>query len=594
MERQVRSSGPASDRLPPNLRLRVRTRTPPAIAAAARVLARLGGRPDTIRILLGVLLAVAGIWLATFGAMADMSLHRGVETGIEPPVVLHVSGRGLATNADLTRFAPEQLPEVAAALQASGFRYVRQSFAWSEIEPRAGELLWDRHDAIVDRLGERGIRVVAVLHRSPAWARTPEQVEFVDAPPSDPEMFARFANAVAARYGSRVQYYQVWDQPNRADHWGGVAATPGEYVTDLLSLGFNAIRAANPTATIMLAESNRAPAGGAAGDDLRWLRGLYEAGGQPFFHVVAADLRGGVKTPYDRGVAPDLLNFSRATLFRELMIEMDDAERPIWGTHYGWSRAQPPEGVSEPEQAAFAIAGMERARAEWPWLGPLFFAGLVPGVSTAGEIVADEALLNVDGSGTLLLGSLQTFAEGGVQDVASTGFLPVDAAQFRYEGNWDLQHLGTETFRTTSEVGARLTVRFVGTGAIARVRLSPEAGPVVASLDGSPVNVNLESFQARNLDVVIARGLQDEPHTLVIQLAGPGQLTLGGVMIERTVPLRWTVMLLVGGGLFLLALGLRQVIFTLGDRSGRLQRRRGVDLWPELPHVGDWRPARRA
>jgi hypothetical protein len=65
-------------------------------------------------------------------------------------------------------------------------------------------------------------------------------------------------------------------------------------------------------------------------------------------------------------------------------------------------------------------------------------------------------------------------------------------------------------------------------------------------------------------------------------------------MIERTVPWRWTTMLLVGGGIFLLFLGFRQVLVTLGERSGRLQRRQGVDLWPELPHVGDWRPARRA
>jgi hypothetical protein len=298
--------------------------------------------------------------------------------------------------------------------------------------------------------------------------------------------------------------------------------------------------------------------------------------------------------PFDRGVAPDLINLSRATLFRELMIEMDDADRPIWGTHYGWSRSQPPAGVSEPDQAAFAIAGMERARAEWPWLGPLFFAGLAPGPSLGGEVAPTESLLNSDGTGTLLLGTIQEFADSGGQEIAPTGFLPVDAPQFVYEGNWNLQHLGTETFRTTSEIGARFTVRFVGTGAIARVRLSPEAGPVSASLDGAPISVDLQSFQASNQDVVIARGLDEEPHTLVIELTGPGQFTIGGLVIERSVPLRWTTMLLVGGGILLVFLGFRQVIFTLGERSGRLQRRRGVDLWPELPHVGDWRPARRA
>src|SRR5688572_4100170 len=114
----------------PGTRLRARPETPPAIAAAARMLARLGQQVDLARVVLGALLAVAGIVLATFGALADVTLHRGVETGVEPPIVLHVSGRGLATNVDLTRFATEQLPEVAEALRGSDIRYVRQSFAW--------------------------------------------------------------------------------------------------------------------------------------------------------------------------------------------------------------------------------------------------------------------------------------------------------------------------------------------------------------------------------------------------------------------------------------------------------------------------------
>jgi hypothetical protein len=224
----------------------------------------------------------------------------------------------------------------------------------------------------------------------------------------------------------------------------------------------------------------------------------------------------------------------------------------------------------------------------------LFVSGLTPGLSLGGEVAPGEALLRPDGTGTLLLGMLQSFSASGAQDLAPTGFLPVDAAQFSYEGNWNLQHLGTETFRTTSEVGARFSVRFVGTGAIARVRLSPEAGPVAATLDGEPITVDLRSFQASNQDVTIADGLPEGPHTIVMELSAPGELTVGGLIIERSVPLRWTAILLVGGGILLLFFGLRQAIFTLAERSGRLQRRRGVDLWPEFPHVGDWRPARRA
>ena len=574
--------------------LSLRSETPGAIATAARWLVRLGRQPDRVRLLFGILLAALGLLLATFGGLADATLHRGVESGSDEPVVLHVSGRGLATNADLTRFAPEQLPEVAAALQASGIRYVRQTFAWSDIEPRAGERVWDRYDAIVDQLTQRGIRVVAVLHRAPGWARPPEQVDFFDAPPSDPAAFAQFAEAVAARYGDQVEYYQLWDLPNRPDHWGGMAATPADYVSTILSLGFNAIRTANPTATIIQAEPDPAPAGGAAGADLAWVQGIYAAGGQPFFHVVAIRLDGGAHSPFDRGIAPDLINLSRATLFRELMIAAGDGARPIWATDFGWRAGSGPNAVSEVEQAEYAVAGIERARAEWPWLGPLFFAGLTPGPSLGGEVAAGEALLRADGSSTLLLGRLRSSLLEGAQASASTGFLPADSAQFVYEGNWSQQHLGPETFRTSNETGARFTVQFVGTGAIARVRLSPDAGNVVATLDGTPLPVDLRAGQASNEDVEIARGLPEGLHTLTMELASPGQLTIGGLLIERSLPLHWTVLLLFIGGLLLLVLGLRQLVFTLAERSGRLQRRTGIDLWPQLPHVGDWRPSRRA
>jgi hypothetical protein len=32
----------------------------------------------------------------------------------------------------------------------------------------------------------------------------------------------------------------------------------------------------------------------------------------------------------------------------------------------------------------------------------------------------------------------------------------------------------------------------------------------------------------------------------------------------------------------------------LAERTGVLQRRRGGELWPELPLIPDWRPTRRA
>lgn len=588
-------------RVPPS-RLRDEPRgLPRAIVAPLRRLTRaVVHRPDAGRFGLALLLSLFGLLLAGGGAIADLALHRGVETGGQTPWVRHPTGRDLATNVDLTRFNVDDLDAVAAVLQQSGFRYVRQSFSWAEIEPTRGSFAWERYDAIVAALGRHFIEPVAVLHRSPAWARAPEQADAFDAPPRDGEDYRRFVETVVTRYRPEpgndrpgVPFVQIWDLPNRADRWGGAAPDATAYTT-LLSLGFNAARAANPNATVVLAELDPHPRPEAAGDDLAFLGGVYRAGGAAFFHVAAAAVDGGDRSPFDRGVDVTTPGLSRATLIREAMAAAGDEAKPVWATHYGWRAGDGPGAVSPADQAAYAVAGLERARAEWPWMGPMFAWGLVPGAALGGEVEPGRALLGADAAATPLYDALAAFAADGETAAAPTGFLPVDARQFVYEGNWELQHLGSTTYRTTREDAARTTVRFVGTGVVALLRLGPETGQVVATLDGEPIAVSLDAFQARDVPIPLAQGLDDRPHELILELDGPGQLTVGGLEVVREVPMRWPVAVLIGGGIGLVFLGLRDAVYTVAERTGRLQRRRGVELWPELPSLGDWRPARRA
>ncbi len=418
---------------------------------------------DAVRFLRAAIGIVAGIVLALGGALADATIHRGVESGTEAPVVRQLTGRDLATNADLTRFSPQQLPDVAAALQANGFRYVRQSFAWAEIEPAPGAFVWDRYDAIVDELTRRGMVPVAVLHRSPTWARTGATVDAFDAAPTDPDAYARFVGAVVARYGDRLPVIQIWDLPNRPDRWANGAPDPAAYV-GMLAMASNAARAANPNVSIVLAEFDPAPTPGSAAGDLLFLKRVYAAGAAPFFDAAAARVDGGERSPFDRRVTAAAPSLSRAILFREAMAAAGDAGKPVWATHYGWRfAAAGSPGLTPPVQAVWSVAGLERARAEWPWMGPMFAWGLVPGPDLGGETSPEAALLGSDGLPTALLTALGGFHAAGGDAAAPTGFLPVRARQFVYEGNWSLQHLGAETYRTTSEVGARLSVRLAGT-----------------------------------------------------------------------------------------------------------------------------------
>ncbi|MFT4037522.1 MAG: hypothetical protein QM692_05030 [Thermomicrobiales bacterium] len=83
------------------------------------------------------------------------------------------------------------------------------------------------------------------------------------------------------RYGAYIDYVQVWDRPNDPAQWGGVAATPDQYV-GMLAPAFNAIRTANGTTQVILAEFDDRNAAGVLGDDVRFLRGVYDVGGALF------------------------------------------------------------------------------------------------------------------------------------------------------------------------------------------------------------------------------------------------------------------------------------------------------------------------
>jgi len=566
---------------------------PPPTGRTVRLAAGLATRADGLRLLLALFLIVAGVGLAVVGGRADMTLHRGVGSGAAAGTPAHTIGRDLATNVDLTRFEPTALDEVAVSLQLNSFRYVRQSFAWAEIEPEPGVFRWEEADAIIDALTRHQIVPVAVLHRSPAWARAPEQAEAFDAPPLDPAAYERFVAAFAGRYGERVPYLQLWDLPNRPDRWGGRPPDPTAYAL-LLAAGFAGARGGNPGATVVLAELDPWPEGAEGAGDLAFLNGIYAAGGAAIFDVAAARVDGGRRGPYDRRIDAATPSLSRLILLREAMVAAGDGETPVWATHYGWAN-DPAAGVDASRQAEFTIAGIERARAEWPWLGPLFVWGLRPGETIGGEVPPAYALLGPNNESTPLLEALAAANAAGLTDAAPVGFLPVDARQVAFsEGDWERQHLGPEAYRTTTNVGASVAVPFEGTGVTALVRAGPAAGDVEAIVDGAAVPIALGAFRAEDQELPVAAGLPLGRHELTLRLAGEGELTLGGLRVEREIPLRWPVALLVGAGGALAFLGFRGLISLVAERTGRLQRRRGVDLWPELPRLPAWQPQRRA
>ena len=544
----------------------------------ARFRRKLAGRRDVPRLVVALIVGITGMSLAGGASLADEYLHRGIESGSERPVTIQPTGRDVAVNIDLSRFPTDQFDTVAATLRGSGFRYVRQTFAWADIEPQPEQFRWERYDAMIEAFERHSLIPMAVLHRSPTWARTNGDFA-VDSPPGDLSVYGRFVESVVGRYGDRLPFVQIWDHPNLPAEWGDRTPDPNAYAS-LLAFGFNAAQTTNRNTRVLLAEL-ATPDDQTAMNDLDFLKGVYRAGGRAYFHVAAIRLDGGDRSPQDRHVETDLINLSRALLYRELMVAEDDDAKPIWATHYGWA-IDPAGGIDAEMQARFGIDGLLRARIEWPWMGLIFSWGLLPPTGDDPTQEGTYSLLNADGLATPWFLAI-TDQAWNAPDIAPSGYVPISAEPFSFGGNWADQHLEQGHYRTTSEVGARVTLRFEGTGIGLFLRLSPEAGTVNAKVDGTELDLNLVASQARNLEVPLVSCLSARTHVLILTLTGEGQLTVGGAIVERGNDRGWPIVLMLWTGILGVGWALREAAFTVAQRLGYHQRRRGYDQWPELP-----------
>lgn len=582
-----RSRRTSSDRRPRHSPGPFRT-TLVAARWVSRLRRKLAGRRDVPRLVFAIIVGITGMSLAGGASMADEYLHRGIESGSERPVTIQPTGRDVAVNIDLSRFPTNQFDTVAATLRGSGFRYVRQTFAWADIEPQPEQFRWERYDAMIDALERHSLIPLAVLHRSPSWARSDGDTAD-DSPPRDFSVYGRFVEAVVGRYGDRLPFVQIWDHPNLSSEWGDARPDPNAYAS-LLAFGFNASQTTNQKITVLLAEL-ATPDDPTAANDLDFLRGIYRAGGREYFHVASIRLDGGDRSPQDRRVEPELINLSRALLYRELMVAEEDGAKPIWATHYGWA-TDPAGRIDADTQARFGIDGLKRARFEWPWMGLIFSWGLLPPTGDDQNQEGNYSLLNADGSATPWFLAI-TDRAWNAPDIAASGYVPVTAAPFSFGGNWADQHLEQGHYRTTSEVGARITLRFDGTGISLLLRLSPEAGAVSATVDGTDVELDLVASQARNLEVPLVSGLSAGIHVLRLSLAGEGQLTVGGAIVERDNDRGWPIVMMLWTGILGVGWALREAALSLAQRFGYLQRRRGLAQWPELPMLPEWHSIRR-
>jgi len=181
-------------------------------------------------------------WTAAKRIVGWQEEHRGIVYGWPPSSPL-ACVQPMGVNVSLEQYASEaELRSALQLIRQAGFHWVRQRFPWSEIEPNPGTYAWEPWDRIVSAVQEEGLGLIAVLESSPRWARPDADADNPLAPPRALDDFGAFVAACARRFGGVIDYYQIWDQPNIAPHWGAGDVDPAAYVR-MLRTGWQQVKA---------------------------------------------------------------------------------------------------------------------------------------------------------------------------------------------------------------------------------------------------------------------------------------------------------------------------------------------------------------
>jgi hypothetical protein len=239
----------------------------------------------------------------------------------------------------------------------TGARWLREPFKWDAVQPARGRWDWSRYDATMAAASRRGLHVIANLYEVPGWAgRAWNQV------PADPTAFARYAAAVARRYGPKgtfwrahprlravpVRHLELWNEPY-FDYYSLGGVKPGRYAR-LVRATAKAVRRANRGVKIML------EADSVGSDDPRgFTADMYRAVPDlnRWFDYVAIH-------PYSEGRSPLLRNdrygFQHIGAVRADFVRRGAGRKPVWITEIGWSSCAAgaaADCVDEHRQAAY-------------------------------------------------------------------------------------------------------------------------------------------------------------------------------------------------------------------------------------------------
>lgn len=258
-----------------------------------------------------------------------------------------------------------KIQRTLALVREMGAGWVVEYFPWQYVEPAKGSYSWEHADSVIAHARRQGLKVIARIGYAPAWARpVGSEVSYLE--PARYTDLGEFVAAFAARYRGQVDHLIIWNEPNLSLEWGFRSPSPAEY-TEMLRATYERAKEVNPEVRILagaLAPTLGAPD---AMSDLAYLRGMYAAGAASYFDALAVHAYGWRFAP-DAAPDPDVINYRRVELLRQIMVEAGDAGTPVmiteggWNDHPRWTKA-----VRPAQRVQYTLRAYDLARQEWDW-----------------------------------------------------------------------------------------------------------------------------------------------------------------------------------------------------------------------------------
>src|SRR5436190_16952314 len=128
---------------------------------------------------------------------------------------------GISTGQYLVGLDATTLGNVLDAYVTQGATWVREAIAWASIQPtNSSTFSWTAWDGLVTACNSRGLKIIATILGSPAWARpTTYAAGSTGSPPDSATTFGTFCTAAATRFSASIKTWELWNEPNLKNFW---------------------------------------------------------------------------------------------------------------------------------------------------------------------------------------------------------------------------------------------------------------------------------------------------------------------------------------------------------------------------------------